>query len=124
MTAVSTVVGLLSMAAVSLNPLRVFGLFGSAAIIFSTLFTFTLLPALLALLKPQIRWKGDPTVTLGGRPATSALRLLTGWASPRRVAVCAIVVAACAVLATTRLRVDDSWIRNLPTNSDIVRGDR
>jgi predicted RND superfamily exporter protein len=119
-TAVSTVVGLLSMAAVSLNPLRVFGLFGSVAIIFSTLFTFTLLPAMLALLKPQIRWKRD----LGGRPATSALRLLTGWASPRRVAVCAILVAACAVLATTRLRVDDSWIRNLPTNSDIVRGDR
>jgi uncharacterized protein len=123
-TAVSTVVGLLSMAAVSLNPLRVFGLFGSAAIIFSTLFTFTLLPALLALLKPRIRWQGDPTVTFGGRPATSALRLLSGWASPRRVAVCAILVAACAVLATTRLRVDDSWIRNLPTNSDIVRGDR
>ena len=120
LTAVSTVVGLLSMAAVSLNPLRVFGLFGSVAIIFSTLFTFTLLPALLALLKPQIRWKRD----LGGRPATSALRLLTGWASPRRVAVCAILIAACAVLATTRLRVDDSWIRNLPTNSDIVRGDR
>jgi len=120
LTAVSTVVGLLSMAAVSLNPLRVFGLFGSAAIIFSTLFTFTLLPALLALLKPQIRWKRD----LGGRPATSALRLLTGWASPRRVAVCAILIAACAILATTRLRVDDSWIRNLPTNSDIVRGDR
>jgi predicted RND superfamily exporter protein len=119
-TAVSTVVGLLSMAAVSLNPLRVFGIFGSVAIVFSTLFTFTLLPALLALLKPQIRWKGE----LGGRPATSVLRLLTGWASPRRVAVCAILVAACAVLATTRLRVDDSWIRNLPTNSDIVRGDR
>jgi hypothetical protein len=124
MTAVSTVVGLLSMAAVSLNPLRVFGLFGSAAIIFSTLFTFSLLPALLALLKPHIRWKGDPTVALGGRPASSALRLLTGGASPRRVAVCALIIAACSALATTRLRVDDSWIRNLPTKSDIVRGDR
>ncbi len=121
-TAVSTVIGLLSMAAVSLNPLRVFGLFGSAAIVFSTLFTFSLLPALLALLKPHVRWKGDPT--LGGRPATSALRLLTGHASPRRVAVCALLVAACAGLVTMRLRVDDSWIRNLPSNSDIVRGDR
>src|SRR6185295_15870201 len=84
MTAVSTVVGLLSMAAVSLNPLRVFGMFGSAAIVFSTLFTFSLIPALLAIVKPHVRWKGDPT--LGGRPATSALRFLTGWASPRRVA--------------------------------------
>jgi len=123
-TAVSTVVGLLSMAAVSLNPLRVFGLFGSAAIVFSTLFTFSLLPALLALLKPRIRLKSDPTVTLGGRPAAAALRLLTGWASPRRVAVCALLIAACAALATTRLRVDDSWIRNLPAKSDIVQGDR
>ena len=121
-TAVSTVVGLLSMAAVSLNPLRVFGIFGSVAIIFSTLFTFSLLPALLALLKPRVR-VNDPAVTLGGRPAAATLRFLTG-ASPRRVVVCALVVAACCGLATTRLRVDDSWIRNLPTESDIVRGDR
>src|SRR5262249_47016627 len=124
MTAVSTVVGLLSMAAVSLTPLRVFGVFGSVAIVFSTLFTFSLLPAMLALMKPNVRWKGDATAAVGGRPATSALRLLTSHASPRRVAVCALLVAACAVVATTRLRVDDSWIRNLPTNSDIVRGDR
>ena len=127
MTAISTVVGLLSMAAVSLNPLRVFGLFGSAAIVFSTLFTFSLLPALLALTKPRIHRKVErdrESVALGGRPATSALRLLTGHASPRRVAICALLVAACAAVATTRLRVDDSWIRNLPANSDIVRGDR
>lgn len=124
MTAVSTVVGLLSMAVVSLNPLRVFGMFGAAAIIFSTLFTFSLLPAMLALLKPHVRSTGDPTVALGGRPATSALHLLTGHASPRRVALCAILVAACAAVATTRLHVDDSWIRNLPRESDIVRGDR
>ena len=124
MTAVSTVVGLMSMAAVSLNPLRVFGLFGSAAIIFSTLFTFSLLPAMLALLKPRIRQRTDTSVALGGRPAAAALRLLTCQASPRRVAVCALAVAACAALATTRLRVDDSWIRNLPAKSDIVRGDR
>ncbi|HEU4507728.1 MAG TPA: MMPL family transporter [Pyrinomonadaceae bacterium] len=121
-TAVSTIVGLMSMAAVSLNPLRVFGIFGSAAILFSTLFTFSLLPALLALVKPNVRVKGD--ATLGGRPAASALRLLTSWATPRRVAIGALLVAVCAALATTRLRVDDSWIRNLPTQSDIVQGDR
>jgi predicted RND superfamily exporter protein len=123
MTAVSTVVGLLSMAAVSLNPLRVFGMFGAAAIIFSTLFTFSLLPALLAVLKPQIRWK-DATEAIGGRPAKSALHFLTNWATPWRVVVCALIVAACAALATTRLRVDDSWIRNLPIHSDIVQGDK
>jgi len=124
-TAISTVVGLLSMAAVSLNPLRVFGIFGSAAIVFSTLFTFSLLPALLAIIKPKVRWTGDSTVTLGGRPAASALGFLTNWATPRRVAFCALMLAACAAVATTRrLRVDDSWIRNLPPNSDIVQGDQ
>jgi len=113
------------MAAVSLNPLRVFGLFGSAAIVFSTLFTFSLLPALLAIMKPKVRWTGDSTVTLGGRPAASALGFLTGWATPRRVACCALVLAAGAGVTTIRrLRVDDSWIRNLPPNSDIVQGDR
>jgi predicted RND superfamily exporter protein len=125
MTSISTVVGLLSMAAVSLNPLRVFGLFGSAAIVFSTLFTFSLLPALLALWKPHVRWKGDRVaVALGGRPAASTLHLLTGRVTPRRVAVCAVLVAVCAAVATTRLRVDDSWIRNLPFDSDIVQGDK
>ena len=124
MTAVSTVVGLMSMAAVSLNPLRVFGLFGSAAIIFSTLFTFSLLPALLALLKPRVRSRSDPTVAIGGRPAAAVLRFVTSRTSPRRVAVCAILVAACAAISITRLRVDDSWIRNLPATSDIVQGDR
>lgn len=122
-TAVSTVVGLMSMAVVSLTPLRIFGLFGSVAIVFSSLFTFTLLPALLALLKPRVRVKGDATVALGGRPTMSVLRFLTSGASPRRVAICALLVAACAGLATMRLRVDDSWIRNLPSDSDIVRGD-
>lgn len=123
-TAASTVIGLLSMAVVSLTPLRVFGLFGSAAIVFSTLFTFSLIPALLALLHPHIRWKSEATVALGGRPATSVLHLLTGRASPRQVAVCALIIAVCAGVAITRLRVDDSWIRNLPAQSDIVRGDR
>ena len=124
MTAVSTVVGLMSMAAVSLNPLRVFGLFGSAAIIFSTLFTFSLLPALLALVRPRVRSKSDPTIAIGGRPAMAVLHFLTSRISPRRVAVCAVLVAVCAALAITRLRVDDSWIRNLPATSDIVQGDR
>jgi predicted RND superfamily exporter protein len=63
-------------------------------------------------------------MALGGRPAASALTLLTGSASPRRVAICALVIAACAGFATLYLRVDDSWIRNLPTESDIVRGDK
>ena len=122
LTAISTVVGLASMAATSLNPLRVFGVFGSAAILFSTLFTFTLLPALLVILRPRAL-RAEKHAALGGRASRAAVGLLT-TASPRRVAACALVVAACAALAATRLRVDDSWIKNLPAESDIARGDR
>jgi predicted RND superfamily exporter protein len=124
MTAVSTLVGLLSMATTSLNPLRVFGLFGSAAILFSTLFTFTLLPALLVLLKPRVRAGAGWRAVHGGRALNGAVRWLTERVGPRWVLACALVVAVCAGLAAARLRVDDSWVRNLPAASDIVRGDK
>ena len=92
------------------QPVARLRLFGSAAIIFSTLFTFSLLPALLALLKPHIRWKGDSTVASADARDVGAA-LADRRRSPRRVAVCALLIAACAAFATTRLRVDDSWIR-------------
>lgn len=124
LTALSTVVGLLSMAATNLNPLRVFGRFGAAAIIFSTLFTFTLLPALLALLGPRARCSDDTGAAVGGRAARAVVRLLAGAPTPRRVAALALVAAVCAALLAARLCVDDSWIKNLPADSDIARGDK
>ncbi|HEV2765381.1 MAG TPA: MMPL family transporter, partial [Pyrinomonadaceae bacterium] len=72
------------------------------------------------LLKPRVP---ETERRPGGRLA-SALRRLAEGASPGRVVAVALVVALCAAAAVTRLRVDDSWVRNLPAESDIVRGDR
>lgn len=124
LTAVTTVVGLLSLAATSLEPLRVFGIFGAIAIGFSSLFTLTLVPALLVLLKP-----GASSGVYDGGGAKwagrmSSLYRLLNAAGPRFILPLSLLLALGAALLTTRLRVDDSWVRNLPGDSDILRGDQ
>lgn len=124
MTAILTVIGLLSMVATGLEPLRVFGLYGAATIVCSTLLTFTLVPALLVLFKPRPRRTGERMPRRSERAIVAMFRILTSRRYLRRVLVLAFVLAACAAALTTRLHVDDSWIKNLPADSDIVRGDR
>ncbi|HEX8708630.1 MAG TPA: MMPL family transporter [Pyrinomonadaceae bacterium] len=124
LTSLSTIVGLLSIAITSLNPLRVFGIFGSAAILFSTLFTFSLLPALLILFKPRLPVKAVSRETGWTGKGSAAIGLLLERMRPWRIAVIALIITACAALLTTRLKVDDAWIKNLPADSDIARGDK
>ncbi len=123
-TAAATIGGLLSLAAVKLEPQRVFGLYGALSVFFSTLFTFTLLPALLVLIKPRLR-SGDSRFT---RIAEGSLRALVialgrGWAWKVLAAVALLALPA-GLLAASRLRIEDSWVGNLPDASEIVRGDR
>ncbi len=124
-TAISTIVGLLSLAATNLAPFRVFGIFGTLAILSSTLFTFTLVPALLVLVRPHLSL---PRNSIAERkPGTGIGSFLFQTilvAGPRRLLVLAFVVTAVAVFMTTKLRVDDSWIKNLPVTSEVSQGDQ
>jgi uncharacterized protein len=121
LTAVSTVIGLLSLAVTAIEPLRIFGIYGAVAICFSTLFTFTLVPALLALLNPQMALKARTQT----RRRRAMLRLVYGLNAvrPWRLLLLSLVVAICAALFSTRVSVDDNWIKNLPESSDIAQGD-
>ncbi|HKP12273.1 MAG TPA: MMPL family transporter, partial [Blastocatellia bacterium] len=121
-TAISTVIGLLSLAVTSLEPLRVFGIYGALAILFSTLFTMTLIPALLVTVRPRLVLSHKHHQSWSG----PVRRLLDGLiaAGPRHILILLLVVAGSAALLVTRLDVDDSWIANLPSDSDIARGDR
>lgn len=121
LTTISTVIGLLSMAATSLEPLRIFGVFGALAIVFSTLFTFSLVPALVILLNP-ISTQGD---VRGKSDKTLLSSLLTRFVTigPRRILVLLALTTVTALFLSTRLRVDDSWIKNLPARSEVVRND-
>ena len=122
LTTISTGVGLLSMTATSLEPLRIFGVFGALAIVFSTLFTFTLVPAVAVLIK-----LGSPRNERApekGRIAMTSLWSGLISARPGRILALLIVITAGAILSATRLRVDDSWIKNLPPRSEVAQGDQ
>ncbi len=122
LTAISTVIGLVSLAVTGLEPLRVFGIFGAVAILFSTLFTFTLVPALLVLTNPKLSKK---QVSRKAREVRGMLAIFNAlcFAGPRRILALVILAAGIALLMTTQLRIDDSWVKNLPGASDVYRGD-
>lgn len=121
LTAISTVIGLLSLAATAIEPLRVFGIYGAVAICFSTLFTFTLVPALLVLLDPQVSLKTHTQT----RRRRVMLRLVYGLKAvrPWRLLLLSLVIATCVGWLSTKVCVDDNWIKNLPERSDIAQGD-
>jgi predicted RND superfamily exporter protein len=117
LTSATTCIGLLSLAWSDLAPQRAFGIYGALAIAVSTLLTFSLLPAGMVL-------TGFHRACSARRHAIEPLsndltrRLLGSRGVP------ALVLLACviAVSASGDLRVRDSWISNLPENSDVVRG--
>lgn len=123
LTALTTMSGLASLSFASLEPLRVFGIFGAVAIGLSTLFTFTIVPALLALRPPVLR---DSSAKSNRRLAKAAIWLLDGVErlGPRRVVLGVVVLAAGALYLATGLRIDDSWVQNLAPGSDVARGDK
>lgn len=122
-TSATTVVGLASLAATDLEPQRVFGLFGAASVVFSTLLTFTLVPAILALANPKVpkSWREGPVF---GERATRAILAAIRAVGPRRVVIVTAIFALGSLFALSRLRVEDNWVRNLPANSDTYRGDQ
>lgn len=123
LTTLSTVIGLLSLTVTRLEPLIVFGIFGSLAIVLSTILTFTLIPALLVLLGHRAFRTQSPA--LNNKPsATAALLRPVLVVGPRRIVVVTAGIAILAALLTTKLTIDDSWIRNLPPNSDVAVGDK
>lgn len=120
-TAASTIIGLLSMALTGLEPLRVFGIFGSLAIAFSTVFTFTVVPAMTVLLVAPAPSHGRS----GRHWLSSAAGALTrpSLSGPRRVLAVGIAGVIIAAAAAFKVTVDDSWMKNLPPHSDVARGD-
>jgi predicted RND superfamily exporter protein len=123
LTTTTTVVGLLSMAVTPLEPLRVFGIFSALSILFSTLCTFTLVPALLVLLNPVARSERQTRQRRSNRRMLTFFNQLVSF-GPSRVVMMMAVLALCAALMARSVRVDDNWMRNLPQASEIVQGDQ
>lgn len=121
-TALTTMVGLVALSLSGLEPQRVFGLYGALSIGVSTILTFTLVPALLAL--AGARGVARRRTEDGwSRAALAYLRRLEGFGSARAL-VCVALLILCGAWIVRDLRVEDDWVRNLPADSDVVRGDR
>lgn len=122
LTSLTTMIGLLSLLATSIEPQRVFGLYGAVSVACSALFTFTLVPALLVL-APAPRMPGGIAPTPRAERQMMALLRLIGRAGSRRIVFGAAAIVIVAGALATRLHIEDSWIRNLPPQSPTVQGD-
>lgn len=125
LTGLTTVVGLLSLLVTPLEPQRIFGLYGAFAILVSTVSTFTLVPALLCLIRPRPRPATGDAAEPGAPAWSGSFFERIARFGPRRLLAClaALAVAALAT-AASRLSIEDNWVRNLPPASDIAAGDR
>jgi len=121
LTSLTTAFGFFSFAGSTMKPLRDFGLFAGTGLIFGMLFTFTLVPALIATLPPA--WNERRRAR---RRADSAI---PSWerfvaARARAFAVAGALLVAAALPGLLRLTVQDSWIDNFDPRSPLVTAER
>jgi len=118
-TSLTTAAGFLSFAISPLPPVRAFGFFTAAGIVFCMLWTLTVIPALLTLHAPRGL---SPRPAPGRRDPTLWLRLAM---EPARhpVATLAAVAVVLALMAPgwRRIVVQDSWISGFAPDSDFYR---
>ena len=113
LTSLTTSIGFLSFLLSPIEPVRAFGLFAAAGILFCMLWTLTVVPAALALFSPErmrrpVRESG-PGWTLRGTLPLIRRRRLT-------LAV-VLLVTLTAMLGLRRIQVQDSWIGGFASNS-------
>src|SRR5207247_2015488 len=106
----TTAIGFLSFAISPLGPVRAFGLFTALGILVCMVWTLSVIPALLVLLRPS-GWAGRR----GGAPARPGsggwdrLAALVGRRPAATLVVVAVGLGAC-FFGIRRLAVQDSWI--------------
>lgn len=130
LTTATTMAGFLSLAVSALMPpMRWFGWFALFGVAMAWVYTVTLLPALLTLLKPR-RSPVYPTVAVGAVSATDALgRALAPLGRfalrfPRLVVALAVALAVAGFVGAARMEVNDSLLHAFQEHEPIVIADR
>jgi predicted RND superfamily exporter protein len=119
LTSITTAVGFFSFLGASLAPLRQFGFFAGFGLLLAMLFTFTLVPALIAALPPSWNERRRKAPGLG---AAWGERWLARQGRGLAWAGAALVLLASPGLL--RLRVQDSWIDNFDPKAPLVTAER
>ncbi len=119
----TTAAGFFSFLGDAIAPIRHLGLFTGLGLLLGMVFTFTLAPALLAVL-PE-RWL---TRRRGAGSPGAAVEPLAyeRWIArrPRRAAAVAVLLVAAAIPGLFRLRVQDAWVDNFDPRSPLVSAER
>ncbi len=126
LTSLTTAFGFFSFAGSAMKPLRDFGIFAGTGLMLGMVFTFTLVPALIATLPPA--WSerrgshrnGDGH---GGQPSMPAWERFVAGHS-RAFAAAGVLLVAAALPGLARLSVQDSWVDNFDPRSPLVTAER
>lgn len=123
MTSITTAVGFLALLTSDVLPVRYFGLFTALGIMMEMLMSLILFPASLYLFGPpkQVQ-KSKKTEThrqtrISGRFGAKLL------GHPRMVVTIALLAVALALLGTTQVWIDTSFLANFEDDSQVVRTD-
>ena len=122
-TSVTSAVGFLSFAVSPIGPVRAFGIFTAIGILFCMLWSFTAIPAMLALLHPRRFIGHHRTPQPVATTSPSRFALIAGAVARRRGIVLAAVatVMVAAPFGVRRIQVQDSWIDGFAADSEFYR---
>jgi predicted RND superfamily exporter protein len=120
LTSLTTAFGFFSFAGSTMKPLRDFGIFAGTGLMLGMVFTFTLVPALIAVLPPA--WSER-------RQRQQAIPTIPRWerfvaGHSRAFAMAGTLLLVGAVPGLFRQTVQDSWIDNFDPRSPLVTAER
>ncbi|HTG32763.1 MAG TPA: MMPL family transporter [Thermoanaerobaculia bacterium] len=119
LTSLTTAAGSYSFLGAAMAPLRDLGLFAGTGLLLAMLFTFSLVPALIAVLPPRWAERRSP-----GRPRRDLDLERRFSARARAFALTGATLLVLAIPGLFRLRVQDSWIDNFDPRSPLVAAER
>lgn len=125
-TSLTTAIGFLSLVFAEMPPFKVFGLVTVVGVLCCWLFSVTFIPATLALLKPKVGGYLAKRRSMRVQAEQSGLtRRLVGLGdalvAKRHLALMVtVIIVLAAVVGSTRLFVDSSWMSDFRPNSEVA----
>lgn len=121
LTTATTAIGFLSFMTLSVAPMRQFGMMASVGLLVALLLSFTLTPALVAVI-PRSWFLRSAGADVGGSSLDPREPLLMRHRSLALLSGILLVIVA--VPGLLRVRIQDSWISNFDPESQLVQAER
>jgi hypothetical protein len=120
-TGLTTCAGFLAFSLSALPPVRAFGIFAAAGVAFCMVWTLTVIPALLVLLREGRCADREGVVRANALPPRWALPFARLGRHPALILSVAVILLVLSPLAIRRVVVQDSWISGFASESGFRR---